>query len=222
MKNIGLIKDNKRFIDSIILPKTSGKGIKIDLGTPTFGWRDIIGDISPKVSQVNAATFAVFRGGQYYAWFYGEGDLCNMVFHIPHDYLPSSDLFLHLHWAHNGTAISGSLVINLGITYSKGHNQAIFPTEISPTLTVSTPNIATIPQYRHRIDEIQISSSTPSATQFDSSLIEVDGLVLVGFVVTTIPTITGGNTNLPAFLTFDMHYQSTNVGTKQKAPPFYV
>ena len=205
----------------LVLPKTSGTGIKVDTAVPTFGWRDIIGDLTPKTTGENRAVQAAFRGGSYRAWFYDPGDINDMVFHIPHDYTPGSDLFLHLHWAHIGTAISGNLVVDFGITYSKGHNQAIFPAEVATSLSVATPDITTIPQYRHRIDEIQISAAGGSLTQLDSSLIEVDGLILIGLSVNAIPTITGGSTNLPAFLLLDLHYQSTNIATKQKAPPFW-
>ncbi len=31
----------------------------------------------------------------------------------------------------------------------------------------------------------------------------------------------GGSTNEPAFFTLDIHYQSTSIGTKQKAPDFW-
>jgi hypothetical protein len=209
------------FPDGIIISKVAGKGIKVDELEPTFGWRDIIGDVSPKVAGVGRAIAGTFIGGKYHAWFYSANDICDMVYHIPHDYVPNSDLHLHLHWGHIGTAISGQLVVTYGITYAKGHDQAIFPAEVAPVLTVATTNITAVPQYRHRIDEIQISAASPTNAQINSSLIEPDGLLLVGFTVTTIPTITGGATNLPAFLTADVHYQSTSIGTKQKAPDFY-
>jgi hypothetical protein len=210
------------FTSSIVVPKTSGTGILIDTASPTFGWRDIIGDVSPKTSPPGAATVAVFIGGYYRTWFYSANDQCDCIYHVPHDYVAGTDIFLHLHWGHNGTAISGSLVVTFGVTYAKGHNQANFPTEVNPVLTVSTPNIATVPRYRHRLDEFQLSSAAPTATQLNTALLEPDGLILVGFQVTIIPTITGGSTNLPAFFTLDIHYQSSNVGTKQLSPPFYV
>jgi hypothetical protein len=111
--------------------------------------------------------------------------------------------------------------VDYAISYAKGHNQANFITEVTPQLSVSTPNIATIPQYRHRVDEIQISATSPSATQIDTDDLEPDGLITVGVTVNTIPTITGGSTNKPCFLTLDIHYQSTGIGTKQKSPNFY-
>jgi len=209
-------------VGGLQLPKTSGLGIKVDsTGTPTFPWRDLIGDITPKTSGAGAPTLAAFRGGNVRSFFYSAGDDGDAIFHIPHDYVPGSDMFLHLHWGHNGTAISGSLVVDFYLTYAKGHDQAAFAAEVNRTLTVSTPNIATIPQYRHRVDETQITAASPAASQIDSDIIEVDGLILVHFNATTIPTITGGTTNEPAFFTLDIHYQSTGVGTKQKAPDFW-
>lgn len=209
-------------VGGLQLPKTSGLGIKVDsTGTPTFPWFDLIGDISPKTSGAGAPTLAAFRGGNVRSFFYSAGDDGDAIFHVPHDYVPSSDMFLHLHWAHNGTAISGNLVVDFYITYAKGHNQANFAAEVNRTLTVSTPDIATVPQYRHRVDETQITAASPAASQLDSDIIEVDGLILVHFNATTIPTITGGATNEPAFFTLDIHYQSTGVGTKQKSPDFW-
>lgn len=212
-------------VGGLQIPKTSGLGIKVDsLGTPTFPWRDLIGDVTPKTSGAGAPTLAAFRGGNTRTFFYSAGDDGDIIFHIPHDYAPGTDLFLHLHWGHNGTAISGSLVVNYYITYAKGHNQASdgnFTAEVNRTLTVSTPDIATVPQYRHRVDETQISAATPAASQIDSDIIEPDGIIIVHYDATTIPTITGGSTNEPAFFTLDIHYQTTGVNTKNKTPNFY-
>jgi hypothetical protein len=205
----------------LILPKGTGRGIKLDVAAPTFPWKDLIGDVSPKFSGVGAPVRAAFRGGSVANWFYAANDLLDLIFHVPHDYLPGSDLFIHLHWGHNGTAISGSLGVDFHTTYAKGHNQANFGAEITAALSVSTPDIATVPQYRHRVDEIQLSAASPTAGQLDTDDIEVDGLILITAVVTAIPTITGGTTNKPAFFTADIHYQSTGVGTKNRAPNFY-
>jgi hypothetical protein len=212
-------------VGGLQLPKTSGLGIKVDsTGTPTFPWRDLIGDINPKVSGAGAPILAAFRGGNVRSYFFAAGDDIDCFFHVPHDYVPASDIHIHTHWAHNGTAISGTLVLNYYVTYAKGHNQATngeFQAEVNRTVTVSTPDIATIPRYRHRVEETQLSAASPAASQLDSDIIEVDGLILVHLDVTTIPTITGGTTNRPALFAVDIHYQSTGVGTKQKSPDFW-
>lgn len=210
-------------VGNLVLPKTPGKGIKVDTTIPTFGWRDLEGDVDPKATGAGKATLGVWRGGLSKVWFYDAGDtLDQLKYHIPHDYAPGSDLHIHLHWGHHGTAIAGSLVVTFGATYAKGFNRGNFPAEVSPVITVATPNIATIPQYRHRVDEIQLSAASPSGTQIDSDDIEPDGVIMMGLVITTIPTITGGVVNKPAFFEIDIHYQSTNMATKQKEPDFYV
>lgn len=112
-------KNSTTITDTLTLSKSPGAGVKVDPDAPTYGWRDIIGDVSPKVAQPNAATIAAFRGGTYRAFFYNTGDLCFIMYHMPHDYVLGTDIFLHLHWGHNGTAISGQLVLTFGITYAK-------------------------------------------------------------------------------------------------------
>jgi hypothetical protein len=207
---------------NLILHKDQSTGIKLDATAPTYGWADIIGQIRPDDNGGNQPSLATFRGGLVREYAYSANDKIDMLYHINHDYAPGTDIFIHLHWGHNGTAISGSFVASFAFTYAKGHNQANFPAETTATLTVSTPDIATIPQYRHRVDEIQISSATPNANQFDSSLIEPDGILLVNMTVTTIPTITGGSPNEPFIFTSDLHYQTTGIkGTKSRSPSFW-
>lgn len=207
---------------NIVLAKTAGVGLKVDTTTPTYPWRDIEGTVVPRAAAPNQATLNVFRGGAVREWAFAAGDVSDNHFHIPHDYLPGSDLFIHVHWGHNGTTITGNMVFTISYTYAKGHNQAIFPAETVATITYNTVNIATTPQYVHRIDEIQITAASPGAGQIASSLIEPDGMFLVNVAASTIPTITGGSPDQPFIFEIDLHYQSTNIGTKQKAPNFYV
>ncbi len=206
---------------TLVLPKTQNTGIKVDTSVPTYPWVDLLGTVAPRASAPNQATLEIFRGGQVRNWAFAAGDRSDNVFHIPHDYVMGSDLFIHAHWAHNGTAISGNAVMNFYCSYAKGHNQADFTAEKNTTITYNTTNIATTPRYRHRIDEVAITSTGGSATLIDNALIEVDGLLLVNFDFTTIPTITGGSPNSPFVFAIDIHYQSTGIGTKQKAPPFW-
>ena len=144
--------------DNIILPKASGKGIMIDNSSPTFGWKDLLGQIYPKSSGVGSPTLSEFiPGGNVRQFCYAVGEDGDGDFHIPHDYVLGTDLFFHLHWAHNGTA-----------------------------------------------------------------LLEPDGIIMFHYDVTEIPTITGGTPNKPFLLFTDLHYQATNISTKQKSPNFYV
>ena len=202
----------------IILPKTSGEGIQVEPAAPTFPWFDKEGTYVYNTSGLNAPVIATFRGGNCRALKFIANDRIDVQIHWPHDYAPGTDAYAHVHWFHNGTAITGNASFQLDYTYAKGHNQADFPAEKQQTITYATTNIATTPQYRHRIEEIAISNSGGSATLIDRALFEVDGLLMLSVTLTSLPTITGGSLFIPFI---DLHYQSTGVGTKQKSPPFW-
>lgn len=216
---------NKMTMDStgqgIVMPKTSGIGIMVDPSSPTYGWHDIIGDIRPKTAGAGSPSLNAFLGTNVSAYSFIVNDVCDFTFHIPHDYLPGSHLYFHIHWAHVGTAISGTFGMDVYMTYAKGHDQANFSAEVTSTISYATVDIATTPQYRHRIDEIQISATSPGAGQIDTDDIEPDGILIVRIKLTSEPTITGGTTNHPFILMGDLHYQSTGISTKNKAPNFY-
>ncbi len=217
--NFRVTSQNLAADDFVIFNKASGKGMKVDQTTPTFGWKDLLGDVVPKTFGVGSPTLDTFRGDV--RWFnYAAGEDGDMIFHVPHDYVPGSDLFMHVHWGHNGTNISGSIDVRFHLTYAKGHQQADFPADVGPHLVVSSLDITNTPQYRHRIDEIQISTTGGSATQLNTTNIEPDGLIIVHYDLDTIPTITGG-TGKPFIFAIDLHYQSTGLATKNKAPDFY-
>ncbi len=189
-------------------------------GTPYYGWKDLIGDITPKTTGLGAPTLDAITGNVR-GFRYSVGDDGDCIFHIPHDYAPGTDVFLHYHWTHNGTAISGSFAVTHYLTYAKGHQQASFHAQKTLTITDGSLTIGAAPQLAHRIVEAQASTPGGSASMIDTNLIETDGIIIVHFDVTTIPTISGGGTNEPFLLTLDFHYQSISTGTtKNKVPPF--
>ena len=179
-------------------------------------------------SGANSASLAAYRddgsGNLVREYRFSVNDKVDLRFHIPHDYVPGSHLYIHSHWSHNGTAITGTgtMTTTYGCSYAKGYDQAAF--SAVKTATISDTNVTTgnTPQYRHKILEAAISDTGGTGNLLDSSLIEVDGLVLVNFTVTVIPTITGGTTVEPFIHFIDIHYQSTQLATKQRnGPDFY-
>lgn len=200
-------------------PSTSGTALTI---AGEYGWKDLIGDVAGKFSGGTAPTqkllFSTVR-----AWTYTAGDQGDLLFHMPHDYAPGTDLFLHFHWTHNGTNISGSFVINCFATYAKGHSQQAMIAPKTPTISLAGLNITNTPTLIHRIDEIQLSTPGGSATMLDTSQLEIDGLIMISFTTSTIPSISGSSTgvNTPFLLSADLHYQTTGLPTKNKAPNFY-
>ena len=274
----------------------STNGIKINTtstGVSAFGWKDLIGEISIKSGGGNPVwTLLTTNVGAYG---FVANNACDLMFHIPHDYAAGTDMYLHVHWTHNNTAISGFIRWNAYVIYAKGFNQQAFNTsEIVIPIGQDTTNIKSIPQYQHMVTESQLSaanglissavnvsisaSSTTltsasslfsqwevgrtiriigagaaganldttitawtSATQvtvgnaasttitsqpnyqlrvLDTNSIEVDGMMATNVKLLTRPTMTGG-TNLIYIFTADVHYQSTNMTTKNKAPNFY-
>lgn len=203
-----------------VIDKSSGAGIKVDTTTPTYGWRDMEGIVIPDQQGANAPTLAAFIGGSVRRYFFSATDKVDCEFHIPHDYVPGTDLYLHYHWSHNGTSISGTQAVTMAYTYSKGHNQPgwIYTAEKSTVISDSIASIIAFPRHGHFISEAQISTSGGSATQLDTDAIEVDGVLAVSLTQTTIPTISGGSPNEPCIFMIDLHYQSSNIGTKNKSP----
>lgn len=208
----------------IIQPKESGEGIKVDPSSPVYGWKDLVGQIIPRSGGAPAPAFVAYRGTNLLSYAFQAGDkIDQMVFHMPHDYVPGSDMFIHLHWGQHGTAISGNFVVTWNASYCKGYNQAAqtFNSELTITQTIPTPNVTTYPRWGHFIEEFQLTNAGGDATHLDRGLLEIDGLILVALTTTTIPTITGGTTNLPFIFTADLHYQSTQLATKGRNYPFY-
>jgi hypothetical protein len=202
--------DNAVHANGIILGKDSGVGVKVDVVTPTFGWRDMLGDISVKGAGASDPTFAVYTGTvmrqhQFSATVEQE---VFIVYHMPHDYVPGTQIYFHAHWSNAAAAPNtGNVVWGFDYSFAKGFNQAPFPAFTSITVTQASP--AT--RYQHNIAE---------TVGITIAALEVDGLLLVrGYR----KAADAGDTCTDAvFLhTMDIHYQSTNMATKQKAPNFY-
>ena len=199
----------------LVVPKTSGVGIKVDPTTPTFPWHDILSQITVRGTGANDPSWNVFRGG-IRAYQFGSNDEVWAQIHLPHDYAPGTDVYFHVHWAHNSaTVTSGGVTWTFEMTYAKGHNQAAFSAPVTTTVTQTASTV----QYQHMIAETVISTPGGSATLLNSSLFEPDGVILIRIALTG--NTMSAATDPFAFLT-DGHYQSTNIGTKQKAPNFYV
>jgi hypothetical protein len=138
-----------------------------------------------------------------------------LVYHIDHDYKPGSDMHIHAHWS-CATGATGDVKWYFDVSYAKGHNQAPFPAAV----TCSVVQTASATAYQHMVAEVQMSAASPSASQIDSDLLEVDGIIMVrayrdrGDAADTC--------NQTVFLhTVDIHYQTDRTATINKAPNFY-
>lgn len=196
-------------LDKLIVDKDIGEGIKVDKALPTFGWQDLLGRISVRGVGGQDPTFAVYRS-PVRQFRFNVNDECWLEFHIPHDHLPNSDVFLHAHWSLASAGISENITWGFDVSYSKGHGQGAFTSPVN-ILTAVTPTSTT--QYQHIITEVQATG----VGKIDKSILEPDGLILCRTYLHANSGVT------PPFLHFaDLHYQTTNIGTKQKSPDFYV
>ena len=215
--------------DNLTLPKTAGKGIRIDKVSPSFGWRDMLGQIAVKTTGVNEPDWVVYRGTIYGYTFTNGAHYheAGINYHIPHDYVPGTDLHVHVHWSQKvvdtgGTAgAPGVAKWYFDITYADGHGTAGGAADPFPaTITQSVTQQASTTQYGHMIAEVQFTSDGGSATTIDRNTIRVDGLILLRIYRDSSDASDTLNQD-PFVHMVDVHYQSTNLGTKQKSPDFY-
>ena len=204
--------------DSLILNKTSGKGIQVDVETPSFGWRDLLGDVFARNTGGSKPSFTTYRDSLL-DYQFGVGDEEYFKFHIPHDYVEGTDIFFHIHWSHTSADVTGGTVtFEYEISYAKGHNQAAFGASVGTTFN-GTAATGAGGQYRHIITEVQISAGTPDGNQIDSDDLEPDGVIIARLDLNA-NNMTGATPD-PFVHYVDIHYQSTNIGTKDKIPDFY-
>ena len=216
---------DQNFIDlrdgvALMVPSGQTYGLKVDsLGTPTFGWHDQLGTVQV-YGEAGDAIRATYRGGIKALQFVDNvSDSAYVDFHIPHDYVMGSDIFIHAHWSHNSALVTGgSVTWGFELMYAKGHDQAPFGTPV----IVSVNQAASTIQYQHMIAEGIASTPGGSATLLDTTQLEADGLIQCRIYLDSNDlTVSGGGIPNPFVHTVDIHYQSTGVPTKNKAPSFW-
>jgi hypothetical protein len=195
---------------SLTLPKASGSGIKIDDAAPVWGWRDLLAEVDIRGTGINDPSFLVYGATTMRVLSFSATTMqeCFVVFHLPHDYVPGTAIYLHTHWSNAAaTPNTGNVMWSFDYSFAKGHNQQAFTAFTKISVTQASP--AT--RYWHNIAE---------TTAITIAGLEVDGLLMVRCyrdAANAADTCTDA-----VFLhTVDMHYQSTNMATKNKAPSFY-
>lgn len=196
-------------------PKESNIGIKIDVDNPDFGWGDIVGTI---ISAHGTSAENAYIGGIKQTQFAEEED-AYVSFHMPHEYVPGTELFLHVHWSHNSAVVTGGTVTwAFEVTYSKGHNQAEFNIPVIVSIVDAASNL----QYHHRIAETVATTPGGGPTLLDTNLIEVDGILLCRLYLDSNDIVTSDASVVNPFVHFvDVHYRSSGIPTKEKSPNFY-
>jgi hypothetical protein len=181
-----------------------------------YVWRDKEGLIIPDANK----SLTLFNTANY-GYKLDEGESVACLFHMPHEWVQGSDIYLHPHWGHNGTGLSGNWVWTVNLSYA--HRAAagssavpVFAETDSAPISITSPTMTTHPRYCHAVNEILIANKgATGGALLDTNQMATDGIILATFTLTTEPTIGTGHTY---FFTGDLHYQANPFGTSQKDP----
>lgn len=201
--------------NGMVLPGTSGSGVKLGIASPTSGWRDLTSDIIVRGSGPNDPSFVQYGASAFYQYQFSATTMQQvwLVYHVPHDYVPGTDIYFHAHWSNAvATPNTGNVVWGFEYTFAKGFNQGAF-SGANPGSIITVTQACPSTRYQHMVAE---------TTAVTISGMEVDGLILVRAYR---DAAAAGDTCTDAvFLhTADIHFQSTGIlTTKNKAPSFYV
>lgn len=215
---------DQNFVDlrdgvNAMVPKTQNSGVMVGpFGDETYAWHDLHSTLHTDPLAGNAPAFVSYHGNLKARQF-DVGDEAFIEFHVPHDYVVGSTIYIHAHWSHDSSTVTGGSVTWLfEALYAKGHNQQAFGTT---SVNISVTENASLSQHQHMVAETAMTSEFGGATTFPVGDIEPDG-VFICRVTLNANNITDSVTQPKPFLHFvDLHYQSTNVGTKNKSPSFW-
>jgi len=196
--------NNLTLSGNLIMPNTAGSGILVNNAAPAYGWKDLLAPIYGQGGATPAwNTFLT----NINSWQFALNNDVNIFLHMPHDYAPGTDVFIHTHWAITTTSTS-TVTWTYYATYAKGYSQGAF----APTSNVSVTQAASGVANEHMIAEVQLSTGGA----IGGVALEPDGLILLQM------KLTGNSTGSNPFAFFcDLHYQSTNMPTKNRNVNFY-
>ena len=195
-----------------VFPSDKTIGIKLDVDTPDWGWHDLVSTLK-SANDASSPTSTVYRGG-IKAWQFDEQNELFIDFHLPHDYVSGTTLFIHSHWSHNSTHVTGgSVTWAFEMMYAKRRDETPFPVPITASV-VSPINIV---QYSHLVHETSCSVAGGSGVAIDTNELEVDGVIQCRVYLDSNDITTDDASIVDPFLHFvDLHYNSTGIPTKEK------
>lgn len=83
--------------EGAVLGAQSGIGIVLDPNAPDYGWHNMLGAIDVRGTGPNDPDFVAYGATAFRAYRFsatGEDEIF-IGYHIPHDYVPGSAVFLH-------------------------------------------------------------------------------------------------------------------------------
>ena len=214
--------------DSLVVPNDAGYGLRLgrsDEEGEAWGWRDITAPITVRGVAATDPSWTQVGSSVFYTYAFGVGDYVWQPFHIPHDIAVNRDgsarpIHFHTHWFPSDTD-TGYVTFQFDYMYARGFDQEAYdPAFANSPLTNSGTVLVT--QQAPGTAYQSMVAETDGVTI--STLTEPDGILYVrmGRVANPAASPTLAAYSGTCFVTTnDIHYQSTNMATKQKAPNFY-
>lgn len=222
------------FTNGLVVSKASGVGIKVDPAAPTFGWKDLLGPILTRTGGT-APIFTSYLGG---LWEYSFGTAAGATevhneFHVPHDWVPGTDAYIHSHWS-TKAAPTGNVNWLYEVAFAKGYGQSVFEGTVGSgtTITVSVTQ-AGATAFRHEISEVQFvaaggvlpfnDAATYSITSGAAILTSSAAAFTAGDIGTTVRILGAGaagaalDTTISAFTSTTQVTLAANAGTTVNA-----
>jgi hypothetical protein len=176
--------------------------------TDEFGWRDITSEVRTRGVGATDPSWTQIGSSAFSAYAFAVNDVSWHSFHVPHDIVPDSEVFFHIHWITDGTS-TNTVKWQFEYCYAKGFDQAAF--DVASPATATAEEAASGTAYQHMVTE--------TSGQAITGLTEPDGIIQVK--VTRLTNGGSENADTVFMLTSDIHYQSTSAATYGKAPDFY-
>lgn len=145
-----------------------------------------------------------------YAYRFSTSDAVWFCYHIPHDIVPDFPIHFHAHWTTNGTS-TNRVTWEWSYMYAKGFDQGNF--DVSGTIVKASQQAAGS-AWRHMVTETEAVTI--------AGLSEPDGLIYCRLRrISNETSPIANNGDAVYLLTADVHYQSTDASTINRAPNFY-
>lgn len=206
-----ILRQNNPKINGFSVSNT-GK-IYVDNGTTkTFGWNDNVQMFTVKTAGTTDPQISLLFGNMYgYTWSPSARNEVWVDFHILHDYAVGTPVYPHIHWMPT-TNNSGTVRWGIEYTVAQGHGIDTFPTTTSTVYIEQT--ISNANRYKHMIAEVSDANAIPATD------LNIDGFIKMR----VFRDATHANDTYPDTVhawCVDLHYQTSQLSTKNKAPGFF-
>lgn len=172
-----------------------------------YGWHDMLGEVRVRGVPATDPTWAIISGSVFSGYKFSVNDTVWIPFHVPHDYVPGTDIYIHTHWLQDGTD-TNTVKWEYSLAYASGYGRGNFP--LASPIVVTSELAASGIAHDHMISE--------------SIGITVPGMEVDGFIKVRLRRVTNGGTDNADSIfvdTADIHYLSNSRPTKNRNYNFY-